>query len=131
MLVGLTFFKLAVMGAGIAVILLHYYVAAQIPVFLGVFFLAGGVAGMFTVYQFVPIIKAFFIPFAFGCLLLVCPMGLLSAIFGAQGIAFSLKSIFGIFSPINVGFVFLSSVGLIIFLYSFVALYKYIRYGDY
>lgn len=130
-LVGLTFFMLVIMGVGITLILLHCYVTAQIPVFLGIFFLAGGVLGMFTVYEFVPIIKAFFIPFGFGVLLSVCPMGLLSTIFGAQGIAFTLKSVFGIFSPLSAGIVFLSLMGLLILLYSFVALYKYIRYGDY
>ncbi len=127
---GLTLFMLIPMGAGAAVIALHYYVNAQIPMFLDVFFIMGGVIGLFSVYSFIPVVHTFVMPFSFGVMLTVAPMGILGAIYSAEEIVFTFSEIFKVFTPLNAGFVFLTLMGVFAVLYSFYALYKFIRYGD-
>ena len=129
-LTGATLIVLAAIGFGVATILLHYYVNEQVPELLGVFFILGGIVALLTVYDFVPIIHEFFVPFSAGALFVVAPILILGAIYSAVGLQVTLADIMLVFTPLNAGCAFLSLMGTVIVLYSFRKLYKYIRYGD-
>lgn len=121
----------AAVGGG--VIAMHFYLAESIPIFLGVFFMAGGALFMFASFEGVPIIKVFVIPLIAGCVFAVIPIALTIAIASANGMSIGFTSVHQFLCSFNgllCGVAFLEAMGVLILVVSFYNLYKYIRYGE-
>ncbi len=118
-------------AVGGAVIALHYCVDARIPQFLGMFFMAGGVLVVAAVFSELAIVKEFIIPFLFGAIFTGFPFMLVFSVAQSEGVAVTFPTFHEFlcsFSPLNGGMFFLAGMGLMLVIYSFVRLFKYLRY---
>lgn len=118
-------------AVGGVVIALHYCVNEKIPEFLGMFFIAGGVLVITTVFAEFAVVKVFIIPFLFGAILTGFPFMLIFSVAQTEGTAVTLPTFHEFlcsFSPLNGGMFFLAGIGLMLIIYSVVRLIKYLRY---
>ncbi len=116
--------------AGGGVLALHYTVAEDIPIFLGAFFIVGGVLVFFTTLSHVPVVRAFLIPFLFGVIFTVFPIfiGLVVVCNGQIALPWlSVQEFFCSFSGVWAAVLLLSTVGIILIIHSIKELIAYIQ----
>lgn len=117
--------------AGGGVIALHYLVEERIPVFLGAFFIVGGVLAFFTTLSHIPVVRAFLIPFLFGALFTVFPVfiGLVVVCDGKIVLPWhSAQEFFCSFSGVWAVVLLLVTVGIILIIHSIKELVAYIKH---
>lgn len=129
-LVGLTFFVSIFIFAGIGVIILHYTVIPQVPIFLGAFFIIGGCLALCGVYDFVPILKDILVPVLFGSVFLFFPISIMKLAYASANRALTLKSFFSTFNMLGAMVVFFGWLGLLFVLVGVKTIIDYIRYRD-
>lgn len=131
--VGVVIMGVLCAAVGGVVIALHFYIAEQIPIALGAFFMAGGVLLGFVAFEHHPVVHTFIIPFIFGGIFCVIPPLFCGIITDAQGGA--LPATFGeflaSFSGLYCGVFFLCALGLLFIVVAFTNLVKYIKTGEY
>lgn len=117
-------------GAGGGVIAMHYCLNEKIPMFLGLFFIVGGLLAMLTVFDNVAVIKAFGIPFLFGVLFVGFPFMFVFSVAQSEGITVVLPTFHEFlcsFSPIYAGIFFIAGLGVLFILIAFGQLIKYLK----
>lgn len=117
--------------AGGGVIALHYLVEESIPVFLGAFFIVGGVLVFFTTLSHIPVVRAFLIPFLFGVFFTVFPVfiGLVVVNDGKIVLPWrSAQEFFCSFSGVWAVVLLLVTVGIILIIHSIKELIAYIKH---
>lgn len=117
-------------AVGGAVVALHYCVNETIPMPLGIFFIAGGLLAIITVFSAVPVVKVFVIPFLFGLIFTGFPFMLSISISQSEGVKVVLPTFHEFlcsFSPLYCGLFFIAGMGLLLILVAFVNLIKYLR----
>ncbi|MDE6276073.1 MAG: hypothetical protein K2M75_06015 [Clostridia bacterium] len=129
-LIGLTFFVLIFILAGVGVILMHYYIEPSIPVFLGAFFIVGGCIALCGVYDFIPALKDVLVPILFGSVFIFFPICLVQLIVKQSDAGLTIKQMFGIFNPISAAALFFCWLGLILIYVGIKNIIDYIRYRD-
>ena len=124
---------LIAVGAGVAVICLHFYVTDKIPWFLGVFFILGGVLVVFTTMHGFPIVRVFIIPLFFGILFTVAPSGIAVIVTEAKEEKLPISSFTEFLkgcSPLLMVGLLLTAIGVLLLVLSVIRLVKYIKYGE-
>lgn len=120
-------------GAGVAVICLHFYVEPKIPWFLGAFFLFGGFIVMCTTLSGFPIVSKFVIPLLFGIFFTVAPTGIAVIVTNAKGESLPINSLAEFLqgcTPLLLIASFLTAIGLLLIVVSVVQLIKYLKYDE-
>lgn len=92
-MIGLTFFTLLPIGMGIGLIYMHNHKVADVPIYLGAFFICFGALGVMGVYSFIPFVKEILVPFWFGCCFVVFPFWLVATISQQYGYAVNLSRV--------------------------------------
>ena len=129
-LIGLTCFVSLPIFVGIAAIVMSYTVIPQMPAFVGVFFIFGGVLALCGVYDFIPILKDIFAPILFGVLFLIFPISLVKLVFTSMNRVLTLKTFFSTFNVLGAALIFFGWLGLMFVLYGLKTAIDYIKYRD-
>ncbi|MDE7191161.1 MAG: hypothetical protein K2O35_01630 [Clostridia bacterium] len=123
-----TLFALFAMGVGVAVICIRVHLGVDVPVFLGIMFIGGGLMLACGILSFIPFVKDIITPFMAGAFFIVMPWGLVSTLHGEWGLGEGFK-VFTVFSPFSCFAVVLSSVSVLFIANGVIAIMDYIRYG--
>ena len=116
-------------AAGIGIICMHVYLTPDIPWFLGAFFILGGMLAEFSVFDVFPIVSIFILPFMFGIMFTLMPVGICLLIYSVQvGDVMGLWQFISMFSPITCVVFMLTAIGIMTLIYSFVRVVKYLQY---
>ncbi|MDE6210457.1 MAG: hypothetical protein K2G42_00565 [Clostridia bacterium] len=129
-LIGLTFFVLIFILAGVGVILMHFYLDPSIPIALGAFFIIGGCIALCGVYDFIPALKDVLVPILFGSVFMFFPMSIVQVIAKQSDGAMSVKDLFGIFNPISAAVLFFGWLGLLLIYTGIKNIVDFIRYRE-
>ena len=119
--------------AGGGVIALHFYLAEGIPIVLGAFFIAGGALAIFTSFDSVPVVRVFVIPLFFGGILSVIPALFAKIIAEGSDITTAFTSVHHFLCSFNALYCavgFLEAIGLLVLIFAFYSLIKFIKYGE-
>lgn len=120
---------LIAIAVGALVIFLHYRVAPQIPVFLGLFFILVALIGICGLFSAIPEVKDIIVPLLFGITMIFCPTGMFMAVYEAQGVKLAIKDFYLVMTPFSAGAFFFAALGIFILGYGIKSAIEYIKYG--
>ena len=115
-------------GVGTTVLCLRIYLHVDVPIFLGVAFIGGGVLLLCGAFSFVPFVKDIVMPFTATAFLIYFPWGMVGALHDAWELGKGFKA-YTVFSPFSCIAVFVSSLALLFIASGISALKDYILYG--
>lgn len=123
------FASLAIIAGG-GVIAMHFIVDNSIPIFLGAFFIIGGLIGLCASLNSLPILKDAVLPILVGAVFLFFPYMLISTVYNSKGIALTVKHFFEVFNVFGAAVIFFGALG-VVFVYSGIkAFINYIRFRE-
>ena len=125
----LVFVSIAIL-AGVGVIIMHFYVAKSIPVFLGAFFIIGGMLGICGTLDFIPILKDVVVPLLFGAVFLFFPYMLMDLVYKSNNKVLTVRSFFELFNPFGAAVIFFGGLGLLCVIGAIKTVMDYIRYRE-
>lgn len=128
-LLPIAFVSLAIiLGAGL--IVMHYLVSSSIPIFLGVFFIIGGMIAICGILDFIPILKDVVLPFLVGAVFVGFPYMVLHTVYDANDVELTAQNFFQVFNPIGVAVIYFGGLGLLFIIKAIKTLIEYIKYRE-